>query len=223
MFSVAVNADLAVTNPVPSFQRLREPAGRLRFLSKDEYQRILAAAPEDMRAAIVVAVNTGMRMGEIIGLTWSQVDFERSEIHIPRTKTDDPRAIPMPEAAAAQIRAQSQTIYKEVFRLSNSRRPVVAISQRFANVARSAGIRDFTFHDLRHTFASWATKGWHDWQRGRPMRRDRLQLWLGHKSAAMTQRYAHLDTEDLHSEMSEHAQSRAQTQGSVSDDKPTSP
>lgn len=214
MFSVAIAAELAEANAVAAFPRQREPEGRVRFLTKDEYTRLLKAASDDMRRVIIVAVNTGMRMGEILGLTWDDVDFERSEIHIPRTKTDDPRVIPMPEVVAAQIRAQSRGIYRQIFRVTQSKRPIPAVSQRFANIAERAGIKDLSFHDLRHTFASWATKGWHDWLDGK-MRRDRLQVWLGHKSPAMTQRYAHLDTEDLHGEMKSAAQLLAQTQGTV--------
>jgi integrase/recombinase XerD len=217
MFSVVIAAELADANTILTFPRQREPEGRVRFLTKEEYAKLLDAAPVDMRALIIVAANTGMRMGEIIGMTWGQVDFVKGEIHIPRTKTDEPRAIPMPPPAAAQISAQGRGI-GTVFHLTKSKRPIVAVSQRFANVAHKAGIKDFTFHDLRHTFASWATKGWHDWQDG-PMRRDRLQLWLGHKSPAMTQRYAHLDTTDLHAEMKSAAQPPAHTQGIASSQK----
>lgn len=110
----------------------------------------------------------------------------------------------MSEAASAQIRAQARGIDRQIFRVTESRDPIAAVSQRFANIARNAGLKDLTFHDLRHTFASWATKGWHAWQDG-PMARDRLQKWLGHKSPTMTQRYAHLDTADLHAEMKKRA------------------
>src|SRR6185312_12533547 len=216
MFSVAIAADLADANRVSAFARQREPTGRVRFLTKDEYVRLLTAAPEDMRPVIVVAVNTGMRMGEILNLTWGQVDFERAEIHIPEAK-GEPRAIPMPPPAAAQISAQPRGIHRQIFRVTESRNPIAAVSQRFANIVRAAKLKDLRFHDLRHTFASWATKGWHDWQDG-PMRRDRLQLWLGHKSPAMTQRYAHLDTEDLHTEMKSAAHVPAQAQGTSGDD-----
>ena len=200
MFTVNIDAGLLEANPVRSFRPLREPDGRVRFLTKDEYQRILDAAPEDMRPIIIVAVNTGMRLNEILTLAWAQVDFDRAEIHLSKTKTGEPRVIPMPAVVSAQIRAQSRRIDPYVFKVTKSTRPVVAVSQRFARIAAAAKVSDFSFHDLRHTFASWATKGWHDWQ-DRPMRRDRLQVWMGHKSPLMTQRYAHLETEDLHSEM----------------------
>lgn len=201
MFAVAIDAELYQTNPVPTFERSRE-AGRIRFLSQAEYRALIAdAADGPMRSVIIVAVNTGMRLGEILSLSWSQIDLDRGEILIPKTKTDEPRSIPLPPPAAAQIQAQRNSVSPKVFgTLTKSRDPVAAASHRFSLIARKAGVGDVRFHDLRHTFASWAVKGWHEWQ-DRPMRRDRLQLWLGHRSPAMTARYAHLETEDLHSEM----------------------
>lgn len=222
MFSVAIAAELAEANAVSAFPRQREPKGRVRFLTKEEYRKLLDAAPEDMRAVIIVAANTGMRMGEILSLAWDDVDFDRSEIHIPQSKTDEPRVIPMPEVVAAQIRAQPRGIHKQVFRVTESKRPIPAVSQRFANIAKAAGIKDITFHDLRHTFASWATKGWHAWAGGK-IARDRLQKWLGHKSPMMTQRYAHLDTDDLHGEMKTPAHVPAHTQGTDSDGNTSTP
>lgn len=213
MFATAMAADLCAANPVPAFPREREPEGRVRYLTREEYQRLIDACSKEMRPIVILAVNTGMRLGEILTLTWGQIDGERGEIHIPKTKTDEPRSIPLPAAAAAQLPAQgSKGSSARVFSLAEGPRyPVQAASKRFVVVVGRAKIKDFRFHDLRHTFASWATKGWHEWQ-ARPMRRDRLQLWLGHKSAAMTSRYAHLDTEDLHTEMRPPAQDPAQPQ-----------
>lgn len=216
MFSCAIQAELYEINPVRGFVREREPEGKMRFLSREEYTTLLETAPKDMRAIAIIAVNTGMRMGEILTLTPRQIDYERAEIAIDITKTDDPRAIPMPEIVAAQFRAQPKVLgQRYIFNLTKSRYPVQGVSQRFAALAKRAGMPEVTFHDLRHTFATWAIKGWHPWQ-SRPMRRERLQKWLGHKSPAMTQRYAHLETEDLHSEMT--GQKQAQTQV-VSDEK----
>lgn len=214
MFSVAIAAELADANPVAALPRQREPEIRVRFLTKEEYGKLRDAAPKDMRAVIVLAVETGMRMGEILGLRWSEVDFDRGEIHIVRTKTDEPRVIPMSDVASAQISAQSRGLDNRVFHVTKSKEPIAAVSHRFANVARAAKIKDLRFHDLRHTFASWAIKGWHEWQDG-PMPLYRLQRWLGHKGPAMTQRYAHLDTADLHAEMKKAAQISAQAQGTV--------
>ena len=204
IFAVAVQAKMVTQNPVEGFMRYRETEGRTRFLTKDEYKDLLDAATPGMRPVIVVAVNTGMRLGEIISLTWPQVDLVRKEIRIDETKSGEPRTIPMAGDVPAQVRAQpKRKDDPRVFALSDSEKYATeTVSQRFARIAEKAGIPDVRFHDLRHTFASWATKGMHSWQKS-PMRRERLQLWLGHKSPQMTARYSHLDTTDLHSEVEE--------------------
>lgn len=64
-------------------------------------------------------------------------------------------------------------------------------------------LQNLTWHDLRHTFASYAIKGLHSWQNGMPMPITKLKKWLGHSDIKMTMRYSHLDTTDLKNEVKE--------------------
>jgi integrase len=75
---------------------------------------------------------------------------------------------------------------------------VLDFKRSFNNALKKANIQDLHWHDLRHTFATWALKGWFSWQT-KPFDIYRLQKWLGHKNIKTTQRYAHLETADLHS------------------------
>src|SRR3989454_5117792 len=83
---------------VPAVRLLKEPEGRLRFLTEDEIARLLAACAESqnpqLHAVVVVALNTGMRLGEIMGLVWERVDFSRGVILLERTKRGRRREVP---------------------------------------------------------------------------------------------------------------------------------
>ncbi len=129
-----------------------------------------------------------MRLGEILNLKWRDLDFERDEIYIVESKSDQPRVIPL-EGASAHFRAQLRKSDFVFPTATGARWRVDDASRRFIKAARAAGFKDLRFHDLRHTFASWYVQNEGDLYR--------LQLILGHSSPAMTQRYAHLRIDDL--------------------------
>ena len=166
----------------------REPEGRLRYLEEDEAIRLLGACTESknphLHAIVTVALNTGMRRGEILGLAWERVDFARGAIRLELTKNGKRREIPMNQAAYDALSAiPGQKAEGPVFR----RRDGAAWGQirtGFEQACKRARIEDFVFHDLRHTFASWLV------MRGRPLKE--IQELLGHRDFKMTLRYAHL-------------------------------
>lgn len=201
MMSCAVQWEWIKQNPLKGYSRrsLKESPPRTRYLSLDEFDALLNATPPDMTTLVVLAVETGMRMGEMLSLTWQQIDQQRQEIRLTETKTDEPRTIPLSPKASAHLSAHPRHITSPfVFHDSNGEPwKQRNVSHRFANTVKRAGLTDFRFHDLRHTFASWAVQGQHDWLKA-PMDLYRLQKWLGHKWPHMTQRYAHLTSDDLH-------------------------
>lgn len=192
MFSCAMGWEIAERNPVEAMDKrsLREPPGRVRFLTRAEYAELLAKAGA-LHGIIVVAIETGMRMGEILSLRWTDIDWRHNSARLPTSKNLEPRTIPLTPTARAQIRAQARHAETPlVFHTKDGRAlRVIDISRKFRKVAEDAGIEDFRFHDLRHTFASWAV------QRGVDLYK--LSKVLGHKGLQMTARYAHLRQDDL--------------------------
>ena len=174
---------------------LRENDGRVRYLTREEYDQLLANASPTLRAMIIVFVATGLRKEELLSLKWPQVDLIRKRIVLTMTKSGKPRVVPLPDEAAAQLSAQPRLLkFQWVWHHDGTR--YVDIRVGFAGACRRAGIENFRVHDLRHTFASWAVQGLHSWQTER-MDLYRLSKWLGHTTTRMTERYAHLDVDDL--------------------------
>lgn len=179
---------------VPRFELAREERGRLRYLEREEAARLLDACRRSQNpylyAIVTCALYTGMRKGEILGLTWDRVDFARGALVLVQTKSGEPRDLPMAEAVYTvladlrqrQVRA-GQLPVGLVFRRADGR-AWGAITTAFAVALRKAGITGFRFHDLRHTFASWLVMD------GVPLAA--VKELLGHASLTMTMRYAHL-------------------------------
>ncbi|MDB5362244.1 MAG: site-specific integrase [Rhodospirillales bacterium] len=208
----AVEWDMIDHNPLRGIDDigLHENEGRVRYLSPDEYAKLLGASSKTLQAMIKVLVATGLRKEELLSLKWSQVDLVRKQIVLTVTKSGKPRVVPLSDEAAAQLSAQPRHIKLPwVWHHDGAR--YVDIRSGFYGACRRAGIEDFNVHDLRHTFASWAVQGLHSWQ-SEPMDIYRLSKWLGHSTTRMTERYAHLDVSDLHrAVVREPAQKAAQT------------
>jgi integrase len=175
---------------VPVITLPKKPKGRERFLSRDEITRLLeacdASANPYLGAMVRIAINTGMRRGELLTLRWEQVNLSTSTITLYRTKSGEPRAVPINAAVydalvalvPAQARRQGPVFPREdggTWR--DVRRPFLAALE-------SAGIDGFRWHDLRHTCASWLV------MQGRTLRD--VQEVLGHGDLRMSMKYAHL-------------------------------
>lgn len=171
-------------NPVKGVKFFRENNERLRYLEKEEIIKVLSHCHDHLKPIVVVALNTGMRRGEILGLKWHDIDFRRDIIYLFRTKNDERREIPMNETvktALIKVRKHPESPY--VFCDKNGR-PFYNVRKSFSTALKKAGIVNFHFHDLRHTFASHLVMSGVDLNTVREL--------LGHKSLDMTLRYAHL-------------------------------
>ena len=184
---------------VPRIRLEREPEGRLRFLAEDEATRLLAACRNrsakgghnpHLAAIVTIALHTGMRKGEIMGLEWERVDSARGVILLERTKSGKRREVPMNRAVYEALTSLSRPEdgAGPVFRTAGGG-AWGSIRTAFERACRTAKLVDFHFHDLRHTFASWLV------MRGRPLKE--VQELLGHKTITMTMRYAHLSPDRL--------------------------
>jgi integrase len=176
---------------VPKIRMEREPQGRLRWLTEDEISRLLSACLKsrnpELHAAVIIAINTGLRRGELLDLTWDRIDLSRGAIRLEITKSGKRREVPLNDDSYAALVSLKPKPAGPVFRTRD-------IRTAYENAVKAAKLDDVTFHTLRHTFASWAV------MRGVSMRE--LQELLGHATLAMTMRYAHLAPEHLRTAVS---------------------
>lgn len=165
----------------PTIKPLKEPDGRTRFLSLEEIDALLdvCASRPQLGAFVIVALNTGMRRGEILSLTRATVDWANKIANLSTSKNGESRHVPLNSAALGALRALPARLDGRLFDFRPGQ-----VSAAFTRAVQRAGIKDFRLHDLRHTFASYqamaGTQG-----RG-------LQSLLGHKDGRMTARYSHL-------------------------------
>lgn len=199
MFACAVRWDWCDRNPVKDFDKkhVRESKPRVRYLTPEEYDAILAAAPDDLRGIVVVLKETGLRLGELLALTWADIEDDR--LYVRDSKTGAPRVVPLSDQAMGTLLGTLRHLHDP--RIWYGRTMTVRnVSMRLKRLFQRAGIKDFRPHDLRHTFASWAIQGRHPWQT-RPMPIERLKVWLGHRRLEQTMKYAHLAIDDLANEV----------------------
>ena len=182
---------MALQNPVEGLKQ-REPEGRVRWLTQRQAAALVAAAGQlgpragHLPDVITLALHTGMRKGELLGLEWARVDEAHHLVYLEaqHTKSARRRSIPLNGPAwAALERRRAVGAGPWVFG------GVKDVKRSFAHACQLAGITDFRFHDLRHTFASWLV------QAGVPL--TEVRDLLGHASIEMTERYAHLAPERL--------------------------
>jgi integrase len=175
---------------VPRIRLEEEPQGRIRWLEPDEETRLLEACRKSktkhLANVVKVAHETGLRRGELLGLTWDRIDMSRGVIRLEMTKSGRRREVPM-----------RQVVYDILAALPGAREGRVwsagDIRTSFENAVLEAKLDDFHFHDLRHSFASWFM------MRGGDLLA--LQKILGHADIKMTLRYAHLAPGHLRNEM----------------------
>lgn len=169
--------------PLPAIDwkglRAAEPAWRTRFLSPKEYARLMAAADMRLRPIILCAVATGLRQGNILSLDWRQVQLDARAISV-RTKGDKRQIVRITQALMAALSAMPERRGK-VFDSANFKRLWYA-------AVEDAGLEDFRFHDLRHTFASWARQAGADLAD--------IKEGLNHSNINMTLRYAHVKPDE---------------------------
>jgi integrase len=160
----------------------KEPRGRVRWLTEAEAHRLLDVCPEPLRLAVEWSLLTGCRKSETYGIRWPHVDFDRGQVSIPKSKTGARVVWLTEETRALLLRCPRRNDTDLVFDKTNARK-------LFEAAVEAAGLTDFTFHDLRHTAATWLRQG------GAPL--EIVQRVLGHASITTTQRYAHVDDQEV--------------------------
>lgn len=176
-------------NRVPRIRMLKEPKRRIRFLTREDASRLFEALPEHLRPVVRFALATGCRMGEILHLEWNRVDFGRRVAWLDpgTTKNGEGRGIPLNNDAVLALREVQGSSPRWCFTYQGE--PMRAVGSAWERSLRRAGIENFRFHDLRHTWASWHVMNGTSLQE--------LMELGGWKSFEMVLRYAHLAPEHL--------------------------
>jgi integrase len=190
LYSMAITWGKTTDNPVKKVRFARENNGRMRVLTPDEEQRLLAQCGPQLKPLVVTALHTGFRASELLSLTWDDVDFCRRLITVRAAyaKNGENRSVPMNGVLLAQLRMCTMTIPAQgpVFRTHHGT-PYRSFRTAFEHAVHTAGIADLTFHDLRHTFASRLVMSGIDLPT--------VQALMGHKDISMTLRYTHLSSD----------------------------
>ena len=183
------------TNPVSRVRKLKEPRGRVRFLSDDERSRLLKSCRESrspvLYPVVILALSTGMRKGEILGLSWDAVNLKQGRITLHDTKNGERRAVPITGAALAILKehAKVRRIDTKLVFPDRAGEAPAKFRDSWLEALKRAGIEDFKFHDLRHTAASYLAMS------GATLAE--IAEILGHKTLAMVKRYSHLSTDHV--------------------------
>jgi site-specific recombinase XerD len=195
IFREALRNGKLTSNPARLVRQRAENNGRIRFLTGAEetsLREVIRSRFPEHEAELTISLGTGMRLSEQYTLAWKNVDFERREINLDRTKNGSPRMIPMNDAVMRAMeefagRATSTSRDALVFLIKNPKdwfKPAVA----------QAKVENYRWHDNRHTFCSRLA------MRGENLKV--IQQLAGHKTIQMSARYADLGEKSLHDAVS---------------------
>jgi integrase len=171
-------------------RKLAEPKVRVRFLKADEISRLIAELPPHLSAMAKFSLATGLRQSNVTGLLWSQVDLPNrcAWIHADQAKGGKPIAVPLMRDAVEVLRNERFKSHTHVFTYKG--KPVKQVNTKAWHAALlRAGIANFRWHDLRHTWASWHV------QNGTSLAV--LMELGGWSDLKMVLKYAHLSSEHL--------------------------
>jgi len=188
MFSKAVDWDMVeseVLKYVRKVKLLKDDSKRLRYLSKEECQALINACDPHLKPIVIIALNTGMRRGEILSLSWDNTDLKHGFILLDVTKNGERREIPINDTLRKTLNGMTRRIdIQHVFYHPFNGKPYKEVKHSFNTACKRSGIKNFHFHDLRHTFASHLVMSGIDITT--------VSRLLGHKNLTMTLRYSHL-------------------------------
>jgi integrase len=190
IFSKAIKNKKASRNPAHEVKKLKENNERNRILSPEEYIRLLAHCHIYLKPIVKLAYHTAMRRGEILNLTWGQVNLRERIITLePKdTKTQEGRIVPLSKVIVEMFQAMPRGL--PLIRVFSYRgKPISTITRGIAAACERAGIEGFVFHDLRHTaINNWRLQG-HDYFR--------IMAASGHKTMRVFKRYNTVQREEL--------------------------
>jgi integrase len=178
---------LPLGNPVTNIRMPVVRNERDRILDTDEEKRLLESLDKSrglhLKSIVRLALETAMRRGEILGLTWENIDLKKQIAFLPDTKNGDARTVPLSLRAVTILEALPRNISGKVFATS-----MTAVTEGFQRAVLRAGLVDFHFHDLRHCAVSMLAK---------KLSMHELAKMVGHRSPRSVMRYYKQDDADL--------------------------
>lgn len=184
LYNRAIEWGKATDNPMTKVKPFKVANKRIRYLEKEEIDKLLVNCCEHLKPIVIVALHTGMRKSEILGLKWHDIDIKRNVIHLYNTKNGEKREVPMNEIVQKTIIGVLKNPESQYVFCNKDGKPYGHVRKSFFTALKKVGIINFRFHDLRHTFASQLVMSGVDLNTVREL--------LGHKSIEMTLRYSHL-------------------------------
>ena len=188
VFNYACRRYNLTSNPVQLISSLPEDNHRVRYLSTSERKRLLKACREvswsKLLLLVLTAITTGARRGELLGLRWNDIDFERHTAYVQTTKNGQPKVLPLTDDVIKELTKFRQQDSSLIFNSEIKPYKAFCFNKQWKKALVLAEVDNFRFHDLRHTTASYLA------QSGASL----LEIAdvLGHKQISVTKRYAHL-------------------------------
>lgn len=170
------------SNPAKAVTKAKEPPGRIRYLTPEERETLLREANPTLRLCILAALHTGARRSELLRLTWADVDMKARTINFRHTKNGEARTVPMTDTLREALRSLPRPLDLKAA-VFPEREPLV-LTRSFTRLVQRLGLKNLTFHDLRHDAASTLTMA--------GVSQRAIMEILGHKDPRMTLRYQHL-------------------------------
>jgi integrase len=186
LFNIAIDEGYTRENPARRVKMFKEQKCKRRSFVYSEYelQALVNAAAPHLRAILAVAIGTGLRKGDLLGLRWNQVDFEHNVITLFMQKTEEAIEIPMlPMVRDVLLRLREAAGQAPYVFIDGGGKKIIDIRTAFAGAIDRAGLgaRGYTFHDIRRTFATMLFN--------RGVHLTKIQRLLGHTSVLTTERY----------------------------------
>jgi integrase len=182
---------ITMINPIPLVKKPQSPQGRNRILTEDELRRLFDALKPQIKSSnhwilplTKFALETAMRRGEILGLSWEHIDLPKRTAFIPITKNGESRLVPLSTAAIEILHSIPRNLTGKVFPVNET-----TLSAAIDRARLKADLKDFHFHDLRHMAITHLAK--------KLPNLIELSAVSGHKSLAMLKRYYHPNAEQL--------------------------
>jgi len=195
LFNRLLRSGYIAVNPFAQVKNFRCPKRHLTCLTAEELRSLIDLAQSEMKGVLLIATCCGMRLNEILSLTWADVDLSRKLLFVLRTKTGVSRSVPLSDTAFNYLKCKRK---RSTFVFTNSNGYRIAkstVQHQFKKLVRQLGLTDsLRFHDIRHSFAH------------RLLMNDvglgKVQVLLGHQSISTTvNTYGHIECAGLHAEV----------------------
>ena len=184
MFNIAISNKLILFNPCKDVKKLKENNEKIRYLTPEEEKRLFEELPERIKPIVITALQTGLRRSNILYLKWDSIDFDFRFIEILKQDNKGHKSIKIPMSDTLyEVLNNIKPTSEYVFVNPQTNMPYDNIAKSFKNACERAGIKDFRFHDLRHTVATRLV------EKGVDIRT--VQEIMAHSSIVTTQRYMH--------------------------------